>query len=194
MLNVVQNSTVTGQAENPLVNSYSVVDTTIGDLRGWNYSDVVLLALDRENQHFKCPNLFPLHGKGVMIGQRAGEFQSNEWSGVITMPRILSISPDGFLRQRRIPEFESLRQPPITFPAQSLDRPTVIEGVSTDCAEIEATFSGGGTSGLQLRRAEDGTTGIVVSLQAQFLWGESDRWGCTCIPGFGEAVQIARVS
>ena len=90
------------------------------------------------------------------------------WSGVITMPRILSIGPDGYLLERPIPEFETLRGSVLEFPGQSLEKPSVIDGAATDCAEIEAVFAGSGTFGLELRRSAGGKPGVVVSIQAGF--------------------------
>jgi len=95
------------------------------------------------------------------------------WNGVMTMPRVLSIGSDGFLLQRPAPEFESLREAQVTFPARSLDKPSLLEGIATDCCEIEATFSGDGTYGLELRRSDAGDKSVVVSIekgrQATFL-------------------------
>ncbi|MEO8597658.1 MAG: glycoside hydrolase family 32 protein [Candidatus Solibacter sp.] len=95
--------------------------------------------------------------------------QGKGWASVIAMPRILSIGPDGYLRQRPAPEFETLRGTVKTFGATALDKPYPLEGVATDCAEIEAEFSGTGTYGLELRKAADGKPGIVVSMQGNYL-------------------------
>ena len=100
-------------------------------------------------------------------GQPASSNQKS-WTGVITMPRMLSIGPDGYLVERPIPEFETLRGSALAFPGQALAAPSVIEGVATDCAEIEAVFSGSGTCGLELRRSAAGRPGITVSIQSGF--------------------------
>jgi beta-fructofuranosidase len=91
------------------------------------------------------------------------------WGSVIAMPRLLSIGPDGYLRQRPAPEFETLREAEKTFPAGNLDKPLPLEGAATDCAEIDAEFSGAGTYGLELRRSAEGKPGIVVSMQGGYL-------------------------
>lgn len=90
------------------------------------------------------------------------------WGSVITLPRILSIGPDGYLRQQPIPEIEMLRETPLTFPERVLDKPSAIEGIDADCAEIEATFTGDGTFGLELRRSSSGKPGITISIQSGF--------------------------
>jgi hypothetical protein len=44
-----------------------------------------------------------------------------------------------------------------------------LEGIATDCADIQAEFSGMGTYGLELRRPAEGKPGIVVSIQGAYL-------------------------
>ena len=95
--------------------------------------------------------------------------QGKGWGSVITMPRVLSIGPEGYLRQRPAPEFEMLRGPEKSFPGSGLDRPLPLEGIATDCADIQAEFSGTGTYGLELRRPAEGKPGIVVSIQGAYL-------------------------
>ena len=91
------------------------------------------------------------------------------WGSVITLPRILAIGPDGYLQQRPAPEFETLRGAMQVFPATGLERTFVADGVATDCADIEAEFSGNGMFGLELRRRADGKPGIVVSVQGGYV-------------------------
>jgi len=91
--------------------------------------------------------------------------QGKGWGSVLTMPRILSIGPDGYLRQQPAPEFGALRGAVKEFPASALDKPIVLEGVSGDALEIEAEFSGGGSYGLELRRSADGKPSVTVSIQ-----------------------------
>jgi beta-fructofuranosidase len=88
------------------------------------------------------------------------------WNSVLTIPRIISIGPDGYLRQQPAPEFEALRGEVKTFPAQALgDKPMVLDGLPGDATEIEAEFSGSFTAGFELRRSPAGKPGIVVSMQ-----------------------------
>ncbi len=94
--------------------------------------------------------------------------EGKRWGSVMTLPRILSLSADGYLQQSPAPEFEVLRGPVTGFPATALEKPFVPEGVATDCAEIEAEFTGDGTFGIELRRARDGTPGIVAALETGF--------------------------
>jgi beta-fructofuranosidase len=65
------------------------------------------------------------------------------WQGCMTMPRVLSIDEDGFLRQSPAPEFETLRGDLRTMPATPLDPQPLPLGASFagDCLEIEAAFT-----------------------------------------------------
>lgn len=88
------------------------------------------------------------------------------WGGVITMPRIISIGPDGFLRQQPAQEFETLRGDVKTFAPRELgEKPVVLDGVPGDATEIEGEFTGNGTFGFELRRSPEGKPGVVVSIQ-----------------------------
>jgi beta-fructofuranosidase len=90
--------------------------------------------------------------------------QGRGWNGVMTMPRILSIGADGFLRQEVPPEFRALRGDLRTFPGVQLgESPLPLDGVS-DVAEIEAEFSPGAfsTFGFEVRRA--GKPALTVAI------------------------------
>jgi beta-fructofuranosidase len=91
------------------------------------------------------------------------------WGSVMTMPRILSIGPDGYLLQRPAPEFESLRGPLKTFPARGLETPFVPDDVAEDAAEIEAEFTGNGAFGLELRRSSTGKSAVTVTIQGGYV-------------------------
>ena len=54
-----------------------------------------------------------------------------------------------YLRQRHVPEFETLRSAEKSFGLAALDEAFPLEGVATDCAEIDVEFSGVGTYALE---------------------------------------------
>ena len=97
------------------------------------------------------------------------------WNGVLTMPRILSIGADGFLRQEVPPEFHALRGDAKTFPGVQLgESPLPLDGVP-DAAEIEAEFSAGNfsTFGFELRRA--GQPALIAAIDRGTLTVGSAR-------------------
>src|ERR1017187_4780664 len=61
----------------------------------------------------------------------------------MTMPRVLAIDDDGFLRQNPAPEFETLRGGVRAMPGAPLDAKPLPLGPSFagDCLEIEAVFT-----------------------------------------------------
>jgi beta-fructofuranosidase len=91
------------------------------------------------------------------------------WGSVITIPRILSIGPDGYLRQRPAPEFETRRTTEQSVSATGLEKPLILDGVSGLSTEIVAEFSGTGAFGLELRRSREGKPGVVVQIQRGYL-------------------------
>ena len=94
--------------------------------------------------------------------------QGRGWNGVMTLPRILSIGADEFLRQQPAPEFQTLRGVAKTFPNGPLgESPLVLEGLPGDAVEIEAEFSlaDSGRFGFELRRSAAGKPGITVAIQ-----------------------------
>jgi beta-fructofuranosidase len=89
------------------------------------------------------------------------------WNNVIMMPRILSLTSDGYLSQQPAPEFEKLRTDAVELPAASLtDQTVVLEGVQGDSLEIEAEWSTADAAsfGLELRRSAAGKPGAIVTL------------------------------
>lgn len=65
------------------------------------------------------------------------------WQGCMTMPRVLSLDQDGFLRQTPAPEFEMLRGETLSLAARPLDpKPLPLDAsFGGDCLEIEAAFT-----------------------------------------------------
>lgn len=94
--------------------------------------------------------------------------QEKGWNGVMTLPRILSIGADGYLREQVAPEFAMLRGEAKRVTAAPLtDKALVLEGISGDVLEIEAEFAAGNSSafGLELRRSGSGRPAFLVAVQ-----------------------------
>ncbi len=89
------------------------------------------------------------------------------WNSAMLLPRILSLTPDGYLNQRPAPEFEKLRADAVELPATPLSEQTaVLERVQGDCLEIEAEWTAGDAAefGFELRRSEAGKAGVAVTV------------------------------
>jgi beta-fructofuranosidase len=94
------------------------------------------------------------------------------WNSVMTIPRILSIGPDGFLRQRPAPEFEKLRGDAlagVTVPLTSSR--SALRGARGDCLELEVEVAMGkaGAVHLELRCSEAGKAGATITLNGEGL-------------------------
>ena len=88
----------------------------------------------------------------------------------MVMPRILSLTPDNFLRQQPVPEFEQLRGAEIPLP----------KGLHHDAFELELTIPKGPAS-IELRRADSVNTislnndGILTVNGVKTLLGRPDH-------------------
>jgi beta-fructofuranosidase len=109
------------------------------------------------------------------------------WNGVMVMPRILSIGPDGALRQQVPPEFEALRGPVRNLSDLSLGSGLLtLDGVPGDAVEIEAEFAvtGFASFGFELRPSPSEAASTTISLQrgsltvgrARAYTGSADRY------------------
>ncbi|NOZ28785.1 MAG: glycoside hydrolase family 32 protein [Chloroflexi bacterium] len=100
----------------------------------------------------------------VMEGRAEAACREAGWAGVMSLPRVLSLSSDGTLATAPAPEIRALRgehfhlgASPITPGAER------VMPISGDCLEIAAEFeSGEGTLGLKLRCAPDGSEQTII--------------------------------
>ena len=90
------------------------------------------------------------------------------WNGCMTLPRILSIGSDGFLRQVPAPEFESLRGAAVSEETLELTpgEPAVLRRIQGDALEIQANVMCGTAAevAFDLRRSSGGQAGITVKI------------------------------
>ena len=89
------------------------------------------------------------------------------WQCCMTMPRVLSIDEDGFLRQNPAPEFETLRGEVRSLPAAALDGKPLPLGAAFvgDCLEMEAVFTVEQASavGIRVRGAAGGKAAAEIA-------------------------------
>ena len=92
------------------------------------------------------------------------------WSGVLSLPRVLTLLPDGTLGQKPAPELAALRGRHHHFENLAIDEGAcVLDGIQGDTLEILVCFAPGSAAltGLSARCAADGTEGV------EFLYGPS---------------------
>jgi beta-fructofuranosidase len=109
------------------------------------------------------------------------------WSGVMSLPRVLTLQPDGGLGFAPAPELAALRGPGRRQRDVSVDpgAPTPLPDVRGDQLEILATFAPGEATefGLRLRRSPDGSEETVVTCDRRQSRLTIDRSRASAEPG-----------
>jgi fructan beta-fructosidase len=126
-------------------------------------------------------DLPPTDGRRIWIAwmsnwQYANEVPTSPWRGMMTVPRVLSLTaaPEGLhLRQEPIAELRSLRGARWTFPSRQLEGSFVPSGLEGDALEIQADFSPGTARGFGLKvrkgRSEETVVGYDVGKAELFV-------------------------
>ncbi len=123
--------------------------------------------------NYYAPNcLLDPKGRRIMWGWVNGFKQGLGWNGCLTVPRVLSLTRDGQLRQKPAPELKRLRSDPFALPAHRLTNSMqFIEQVKGDALEIAAEIEPGDAKslGLTVRRSVDRKRGVTISFDGQEL-------------------------
>jgi beta-fructofuranosidase len=139
----------------------------VGDYRDHQFKVDVEHKLDYGDRHFYAPQSFTdAQGRRIIFGWvqegRGVEAQlASGWSGVMSLPRVLSLGPDGHVCMQPAPELAALRaehthSPAINVPAGQV---IVVSDVSGDTLEllIELVPAHEGLCGIVVRRTPDGS-------------------------------------
>ena len=123
--------------------------------------------------HFYAPQSFTDDGgRRIMFGwlrEARSQDQQGEagWSGAMSLPRQLSLGPDGDLAVIPAPEIEVLRGSPREVGEQHVSpgSPVRLDGIEGDCLELDVTFDGGDATsfGLNVRCSPDGEEQTSIS-------------------------------
>jgi beta-fructofuranosidase len=98
-------------------------------------------------------------------GRDAAASEAAGWAGVMSLPRVLSLRPDGALGVEPVPELAALRGERRRWKNVALapGAPVVLDEAAGDCLEIRATFGpSAAVVGLALRRTPDGAEETIV--------------------------------
>ncbi|HSH77862.1 MAG TPA: glycoside hydrolase family 32 protein [Herpetosiphonaceae bacterium] len=135
-----------------------------------NYHDHHLVPeiehkLDHGDQHFYAPQSFTdAQGRRIIFGwvhegRGAQEQLASGWSGVMSLPRVLSLSASGHVCMQPAPELAALRAEHMRCDSISVPAGEVVElpDVSGDTLELLVDMAPGpdGSCGLIVRRAPD---------------------------------------
>jgi beta-fructofuranosidase len=139
----------------------------VGTYAGHEFTPQVLRKLDFGDTSFYAPQtLLDDKGRRIMFGwiQEGRDVEACRaagWAGVMSLPRVLSMRPDGLLGIEPAPELEALRggHRRLTGVVLAPESASVLEGVRGDCLELVAEFEAGDARafGLKLRCSPDGT-------------------------------------
>lgn len=111
-------------------------------------------------------------GRRVLWGWIRGFKSGRGWNGCLTLARIITMGPDGHLRQSPAPELAKLRMEPVMVSPMELSNITnKIENVRGDALEIDAEFEPGTAKafGLRLRVSSDGAQAVHVNYDGETL-------------------------
>lgn len=155
----------------------------IGKYENFTFKPDVLHLLDYGRQQFYAPQAFAdERGRRIMFGwlvenRPRAAFSAAGWAGVMSLPRVLTLRPDGTLGMEPAPEVERLRGKGRRWEnialSPSPDKPTAWDGVRGDALELLLEFAPARTGrfGLLVRRSPDGheCTRIVYDAQTRQL-------------------------
>ncbi len=135
-----------------------------GDYANYRFAPRTLARLDAGDSFYAPQAIADDQGRRVMWGwlreRRDRDAQTAAgWSGVMSLPRILTVAPDGTLRYAPAPELETLRGAHTHIPERDLLTETVVlPGIVGEYTELRAEFGAGEAQsfGLLLRRSPDG--------------------------------------
>jgi beta-fructofuranosidase len=144
----------------------------VGDYANQRFSPRTQGAVD-EGGHFYAPQVFvDEKGRRIMFGWlREGRTEAAQraagWSGVMSLPRVLSVLPDGALGMVAAPELHALRRNHRRFEAIALVPPAgpAFDRVGGDALEIVAEFDPGNAAafGVEVRRSPNGEEETVIA-------------------------------
>jgi beta-fructofuranosidase len=101
-----------------------------------------------------------------------------DWPGCLTLPRIVSLRPDGLLSFEPLPELQSLRRRHQSIPSLRLASSSqLLPGVRGGVLEIKVEFVPGDAAafGLQVRCSRDGSRAITIRYDDSGLEVDGER-------------------
>jgi beta-fructofuranosidase len=122
---------------------------------------------------FSSPHIFfDRDGRCILYGWISGFKDGRGWNGCLGLPRVLSIGPDGLLRQRPAAELQRLRNKHIRTEGLDLNNGRYfLENIGGDALEIIAAFEQGDAKvvGLKVRRSADAKHAVTIGYDGRTL-------------------------
>ncbi|MBN1934052.1 MAG: glycoside hydrolase family 32 protein [Anaerolineae bacterium] len=154
-----------------------------GGYENFTFKPDVLRLLDYGREQFYAPQTFlddsnaqHSQGRKLMFGwlvenRSPGEQRAAGWAGVMSLPRVLTLRPDGTLNMSPAPEVQTLRGKGRRWEGVRVtpERSNWLDGLQGDALEIRAEFAPPlrGEFGLAVRCSPDGLERTTISYNAQ---------------------------
>lgn len=143
-----------------------------GRYEGDRFTPAALHRLDLGGRYFYAPqSMRDESGRRLMFGWlQEGRPDSAAiaagWSGVMSLPRVVTATPDGSLHQAPAPEVESLREEQLVSLSSVLSAEPIeiVRGDEIDL-EMRLTIPRGGAASIALRATDDDAERTVLRLQ-----------------------------
>lgn len=146
-----------------LTSPYRPVEYRVGDfdLGSYTFKPVAQGRLDASDQFYATNTATAPTGECILFGWVRGFEAGRGWHGVLALPRVLTIGPDGHPRQRPIAALESRRRKAVDFPAQVDAKGLSTRDVPADPIEVLATLKIGPSSRAVLRLGRGGAAEVA---------------------------------
>jgi len=122
---------------------------------------------------FQAPRMFvPSDGKPLLMGQLDLTSAGSAWRGVVSVPRSLSLLPDGTLLQWPVASLSSLRLEGLRIAEQHLKEAAMrLDSIAADAFDLSLGLALGDArrAGLKLRRSRNGGRATIVGFDGQKL-------------------------
>lgn len=143
-----------------------------GRYEGDQFTPAALHRLDLGGRYFYAPqSMKDESGRRIMFGWlQEGRPDSAAiaagWSGIMSLPRVVTAALDGTLHQAPAPEVDALRAEQLIALSQvlSTEQLDIVRGVALDL-ELRLTIPDGGEVMIAVRATEDGAERTVLRLQ-----------------------------
>jgi beta-fructofuranosidase len=143
------------------------VASLVGDYAGLRFTPVREDLADHGSTFYAPQSFLDERGRRIMFGwlreTRSEQAQRNAgWSGVMSLPRVLTLLPDGALGMAPVPEVEGLRGSHQSFNDLAIAEETEI--ARGDALEIAAAIDPGSAAecGLKVRCSPDGAEETLI--------------------------------
>jgi len=138
----------------------------VGEFDGERFTPGEPRILEYGGCHYAPQVTIDASGRAVLMGwlmeerDKAAQLTAG-WSGVMSLPRVLSLGGDGTLRIRPVPELAQLRGEQFHLPPRILrpGNPNPLAGLPGDGVELDATLRPAGAMAFGLRLLEGDPTG-----------------------------------